>query len=150
MRMCIAQGLWFSPFFFMLCARYWEAIKKWDEALLLTPNDSKMLEMKAQVKRLWIWRYSVYVWVLLWVCIQTELFEPWWTVWVTHLAPLYTVGRFVPSTVFCEPAQGMVKNDRLLTDCRTLSFYQILHGHFGSFGMLFLHIHRFRWKINFW
>ncbi|KAK7100916.1 tetratricopeptide repeat protein 33-like [Littorina saxatilis] len=28
--------------------RYWEAIKKWDEALLLTPSDSKMLEMKAQ------------------------------------------------------------------------------------------------------
>ena len=34
----------------MLCARYWEAIKKWDEALLLTPDDGKMLEMKAQVK----------------------------------------------------------------------------------------------------
>lgn len=33
----------------MLCARYWEAINKWDEALLLTPDDGKMLEMKAQV-----------------------------------------------------------------------------------------------------
>ncbi|KAL8597855.1 hypothetical protein ACOMHN_061388 [Nucella lapillus] len=28
--------------------RYWEAVKKWDEALLLVPNDSHVLEMKAQ------------------------------------------------------------------------------------------------------
>ncbi|XP_076462331.1 tetratricopeptide repeat protein 33-like isoform X2 [Babylonia areolata] len=28
--------------------RYWEAIKKWDEALLIAPSDSQMLEMKAQ------------------------------------------------------------------------------------------------------
>ncbi|XP_072024049.1 tetratricopeptide repeat protein 33-like [Amphiura filiformis] len=29
--------------------RYWEAIKKWDEALQLTPQDDTLLEMKAQV-----------------------------------------------------------------------------------------------------
>nr|KAG5709627.1 hypothetical protein BaRGS_001677 [Batillaria attramentaria] len=28
--------------------RYWEAISRWDEGLLITPSDSKMLEMKAQ------------------------------------------------------------------------------------------------------
>lgn len=28
--------------------RYWEAIKKWDEAIHLTPNDEKLYEMKAQ------------------------------------------------------------------------------------------------------
>jgi hypothetical protein len=32
--------------------RFWEAIKKWDEALLLMPTDSKVLEMKAQVRKL--------------------------------------------------------------------------------------------------
>ena len=28
---------------------YWEAIKKWDEALAFTPLNDKLLEMKAQV-----------------------------------------------------------------------------------------------------
>lgn len=34
-------------FFFYI--RYWEAIKRWDEAIQLTPNDEKLYEMKAQV-----------------------------------------------------------------------------------------------------
>lgn len=29
--------------------RYWEAIKKWDKAIQLTPTDEKLYEMKAQV-----------------------------------------------------------------------------------------------------
>ena len=32
------------------CFRYWEAIKKWDEALQLTPLDETLYEMKAQVQ----------------------------------------------------------------------------------------------------
>ena len=28
--------------------RFWEAMKKWDEALQLTPDDSTLYEMKAQ------------------------------------------------------------------------------------------------------
>jgi len=38
----------------MLCVyhfRYWEALHKWDEALQLTPNDEKLYEMRAQVRR---------------------------------------------------------------------------------------------------
>jgi len=31
------------------CERYWEALRKWDEALLFTPLDEKLHEMKAQV-----------------------------------------------------------------------------------------------------
>ena len=31
------------------CCRYWEALRKWDEALLLNPNHEKIHEMKAQV-----------------------------------------------------------------------------------------------------
>ena len=54
----------------MLCARYWEAIKKWDEALLLTPDDGKMLEMKAQVKinHCSLWEGGLWMFVCVCVC----------------------------------------------------------------------------------
>ena len=38
---------WIIQFLFSL--RYWEAIKKWDEAIQFTPADETLLEMKAQV-----------------------------------------------------------------------------------------------------
>lgn len=39
-------------FVFCLCAccRNWEALKKWDEAIQLTPEDALLYEMKSQVK----------------------------------------------------------------------------------------------------
>lgn len=47
--MSVVHLLFISLFSFLL-HRYWEAIKKWDEALQLTPGKSSIYEMKAQVK----------------------------------------------------------------------------------------------------
>ena len=40
--------------------RYWEAIKKWDEALLYTPCDEKVYEMKAQVHHMQYFHMSLH------------------------------------------------------------------------------------------
>ena len=37
------------PDFLSAVLRYWEANRKWDEALQLMPSDEKIYEMKAQV-----------------------------------------------------------------------------------------------------
>lgn len=33
-----------------VCCRNWEALKRWDDALQLTPDDAVLYEMKSQVK----------------------------------------------------------------------------------------------------
>lgn len=33
-----------------LNSRYWEAISRWNEAILLTPKNEKLYEMKSQVR----------------------------------------------------------------------------------------------------
>ncbi len=65
----MAETLTVSLCFF----RFWEAIKKWDAALELTPNDEKVYEMKAQVQNCSIhhifWR---------WICVKQQRYDCSW------------------------------------------------------------------------
>lgn len=99
--------------------RYWEAMKKWDEGLLLMPTDSKMLEMKAQALMA-----VGEAFLAVQVAKQAVQVEPtWWVAWQTlgraqlNLGEVRLAVRSFSKAVLINPCDQELWTEDLLWAC---------------------------------